>query len=69
VVDSMRERTRRLPIGGLMITTKQSSLELVPDATGTLKRAAELRPLDFAVEVDPAVHQAYVDTDLQRLTQ
>ncbi|MFD3923225.1 sacsin N-terminal ATP-binding-like domain-containing protein [Streptomyces sp. NPDC058595] len=42
------------------VPRKSASLELVPDAVGVLKRAAELRPLDFAVEVDPAVHQAWI---------
>ncbi|MEU7433714.1 DEAD/DEAH box helicase family protein [Streptomyces sioyaensis] len=39
-----------------------ASLELVPDATGTLRRAVELRPLDFAIEVDPTVHQAWTES-------
>lgn len=33
--------------------------ELVPDTTGTLVSAADLRPLDFAVEVAPDIHQAW----------
>ncbi|MFF2379316.1 sacsin N-terminal ATP-binding-like domain-containing protein [Streptomyces sp. NPDC058108] len=39
-----------------------AALEIVPDAKGTLRRAAELHPLDFAVEVDPTVHQAWIES-------
>lgn len=39
-----------------------TSLELVPDATGTLRRAAELRPLDFAVPVDSNAHQNWIES-------
>lgn len=39
-----------------------ASLVLVPDATGALRHAAELRPLDFAIEVDPTVHQAWIES-------
>ncbi|MFG1862512.1 DEAD/DEAH box helicase [Microbispora bryophytorum] len=36
-----------------------ASLELVPDANGVLTRAAELRPLDFTIGIDPSIHQAW----------
>ncbi|MBF4134020.1 sacsin N-terminal ATP-binding-like domain-containing protein [Streptomyces albidoflavus] len=39
-----------------------ASLDLVPDATGALRSAAALRPLDFAIEVDPTVHQAWIES-------
>ncbi|MFD8716848.1 sacsin N-terminal ATP-binding-like domain-containing protein [Streptomyces sp. NPDC059629] len=39
-----------------------ASLEIVPDATGALRQAAELLPLDFAVEVDPTVHRAWIES-------
>ncbi|MBK3631454.1 DEAD/DEAH box helicase family protein [Streptomyces sp. MBT97] len=39
-----------------------ASLDLVPDAMGALRSAAGLRPLDFAIEVDPTVHQAWIES-------
>ncbi|MGW2885166.1 sacsin N-terminal ATP-binding-like domain-containing protein [Streptomyces griseoruber] len=39
-----------------------ASLEIVPDATGALRHAGELLPLDFAVEVDPTVHRAWIES-------
>ncbi|MGW3041176.1 sacsin N-terminal ATP-binding-like domain-containing protein [Kitasatospora sp. NPDC001159] len=39
-----------------------ASHELVPDATGTLRSASALKPLDFAVEVDQTVHQAWIQS-------
>ncbi|MFD0637881.1 sacsin N-terminal ATP-binding-like domain-containing protein [Catenulispora yoronensis] len=33
--------------------------ELVPDATGTLRSASLLRPLDFAFEIDAGIHEAW----------
>ncbi|MEU4093342.1 DEAD/DEAH box helicase family protein [Streptomyces sp. NPDC026673] len=36
------------------------SLPLVPNATGNLKHATELRPLDFGIQVDDSVHQAWI---------
>ncbi|MEV4663308.1 DEAD/DEAH box helicase family protein [Micromonospora echinofusca] len=36
-----------------------AGLEIVPDARGTLARAARLRPLDFAIAVDAKDHQAW----------
>jgi superfamily II DNA or RNA helicase len=38
------------------------SLELVPDATGTLARVAELRPLDFAIVVDANTHKDWISS-------
>ncbi|MFJ1931866.1 sacsin N-terminal ATP-binding-like domain-containing protein [Kitasatospora sp. NPDC088160] len=37
-----------------------ASHALVPDATGTLRNSSELTALDFAVEVDQTVHQAWI---------
>lgn len=34
--------------------------EMVPDATGTLRRAAELRPLDFAFDIDAITQQQWI---------
>ena len=39
-----------------------AALELVPDATGALLRASELRPLDFTIVVDANVHHAWIDS-------
>ena len=36
--------------------------QLVPDASGTLTAAKELKPLDFAVEIDTEVHRAWIDS-------
>ncbi|HEX8344017.1 MAG TPA: helicase, partial [Actinoplanes sp.] len=36
--------------------------QLVPNASGTLTAATELRPLDFAVEVNSEVHRAWISS-------
>ncbi|GAA3530821.1 hypothetical protein GCM10022234_30010 [Aeromicrobium panaciterrae] len=35
---------------------------LIPDATGQLRHASELKPLDFAVTFSPEVHQAWIES-------
>jgi superfamily II DNA or RNA helicase len=35
---------------------------LIPDAQGVLTHATALRPLDFAVSFDPAVHKAWIES-------
>lgn len=37
-----------------------ASHQLVPDANGTLTRATELRPLEFAITIDESVHHAWI---------
>ncbi|MEU8625934.1 DEAD/DEAH box helicase family protein [Streptomyces sp. NPDC048669] len=36
-----------------------ASVDLVPDAAGTLVNAVDLRPLDFAVQIHPDIHRAW----------
>lgn len=37
-----------------------SDVALIPDATGELRHATDLRPLDFAIGVDESIHRAWI---------
>jgi superfamily II DNA or RNA helicase len=45
------------------VPTLSAAVELVPDGSGTMKRAADLRPLDFFATVDDAiVHRTWIES-------
>lgn len=41
------------------VPQRSASRELIPDTEGTLKSAADLRPLDFAIGIHADIHQAW----------
>lgn len=44
------------------VPQQAAGLALVPDATGALRRATEVRPLDFAVSIDDSIHRAWINS-------
>lgn len=64
-LDFMPARGREpLSFGDELLTTHVPQIaaqrELIPDATGTVRNAQELLPLDFAVSFDKSVHYAWI---------
>jgi superfamily II DNA or RNA helicase len=44
------------------IPTLASAAGVIPDATGVLRHASDLRPLDFAVNFAEAIHKAWIES-------
>lgn len=66
-LDYLPARVRENRIFGNEILCTQvpllaADLELIPDASGTLRSPAELKPLDFGVTIDETIHRAWIDS-------